>query len=351
MIRSERSSSGNADTSLRASEGDALGQMTDPTTIAAPAVGRRSPIRLFVRALPVLLLAAVLAYLYAFAPNFFRPANLLNILVQSSALGLMAIGMTLVMITGGIDLSLPANMALGAVLGGFYMQGGGGLVVGCLIMVTTGFLVGAVNGVAVAYLRMTPFVVTLATLTMLGGATVWLTNSRSVAGFPERFFDLFLARPSGVPVAVLAMLVFALAASVLASSTVYGRWLYAVGINARAARVARVPVERVVGLSYALSGVTAGVAAVLLTARLGSASANMGNEGVVLDIVSACVVGGVSVYGGAGRPLGAVLGAIFITVISNSLNQLGVSYFVNLVIKGAVIIGFISLENLVRRAP
>jgi len=88
----------------------------------------------------------------------------------------------------------------------------------------------------------------------------------------------------------------------------------------------------------------------LLTARLGSASANVGNEGVVLDIVSAAVVGGVSIYGGSGRPLGAVLGAIFITVISNSLNQLGVSYYVNLVVKGAVIVGFIALENLVRRA-
>lgn len=315
-----------------------------------PQASGRSPLRIFARVLPFLLLAVVLAYLVAFAPNFFRPANLLNILVQASALGLMAIGMTLVMVTGGIDLSLPANMALGSVLGGLYMREGGGLVVGCLIMVVAASLVGSVNGMAVAYLHMTPFVVTLATMTMLGGATVWLTNSRSVAGFPERFFDLFLARPGGIPVAVLVLIGVTLAASVLVASTVYGRWLYAVGINRRAARVARVPVRRVVGISYALSGATAGVAAVLLTARLGSASANMGNDGVVLDIVSACVVGGVSVYGGAGGPLGAVLGAVFITVISNSLNQLGVSYFVNLVIKGVVIIGFISLENLIRRA-
>jgi len=298
----------------------------------------------------VLLLAVVLAYLYVFAPNFFRPANLLNILVQSAPLGLLAIGMTFVMVTGGIDLSLPANMALGAVLGGFFIQAGGNLAVGCLVMVVAAVLVGAVNGVAVAYLRMTPFVVTLATMTMLGGATVWMTNSRSVTGFPERFFDLFLARPAGVPVAVAVLLLVALAATVTASSTVYGRWLYAVGINPRAARVARIPVARVLCLSYVLSGAMAGIAAVLLTARLGSASANVGNEGVVLDIVSAAVVGGVSIYGGSGRPLGAVLGAIFITVISNSLNQLGVSYYVNLVVKGAVIVGFIALENLVRRA-
>jgi len=230
------------------------GGPADEGVPAAP----RSLLRRFVPLLPVLLLAVVLAYLYVFAPNFFRPANLLNILVQSAPLGLLAIGMTFVMVTGGIDLSLPANMALGAVLGGFFIQAGGNLAVGCLVMVVAAVLVGAVNGVAVAYLRMTPFVVTLATMTMLGGATVWMTNSRSVTGFPERFFDLFLARPAGVPVAVAVLLLVALAATVTASSTVYGRWLYAVGINPRAARVARIPVARVLCLSYVLSGAMPG---------------------------------------------------------------------------------------------
>ena len=101
--------------------------------------------------------------------------------------------------------------------------------------------------------------------------------------------------------------------------------------------------------TYLVSALLAGLTGVLLSARLGSASANMGNDGVVLDIVSACVVGGVSIYGGAGKPLGAMFGAFFITLISNSLNQLGVSYFMNLVVKGIVIIAFIYLDGLARR--
>ena len=128
-------------------------------------------------------------------------------------------------------------------------------------------------------------------------------------------------------------------------STLFGRWAYAVGLNARAARVAGVPVERVILISYVISGFTAGLTSIFLTARLGSASASMGNDGVVLDIVSACVVGGVSIYGGAGRVTGAVFGAVLITVLSNAMNLIGVSYYLSLIIKGAVIIAFIAIEG------
>ena len=140
-------------------------------------------------------------------------------------------------------------------------------------------------------------------------------------------------------------MVIAVAATVVMSSTRLGRALYAVGLNAKAARVARVPVGRVLLSTYVVSGLLAGLAAIMLTARLGSASANLGSDGVVLDIVSSCVVGGISIYGGAGKPVGAVLGALFIILISNSLNQLGVSFFINLVIKGIAIIAFIYLDR------
>jgi ribose transport system permease protein len=271
--------------------------------------------------------------------------------VQASALGLLAIGMTFVMVGGGIDLSMPANMALGAVLGGFVMRSHPSNTVlwGSLAMLATTSSIGVLNGFAVAYMRMVPFVVTLATMTVVGGATVWMTNSRSVSGFPNLYFDIFMARIAGVPVSVWTLIGFAALASVIASSSIYGRWLYTVGINARAARAARVPVERVTLVSYVFSEVLSGITALLLTARLGSASANMGSDGVVLDIISSCVVGGVSIYGGAGNPVNAVFGAIFITLISNTMNQLGISYFTNLVIKGIVIIAFIALENLRRQ--
>src|ERR1700722_19528281 len=302
------------------------------------------------RALPILSGLVVLVYLYFHAPSFYRINNLLNILVQTSSLGLLAIGMTFVLVTGGIDLSMPANMAFGAVLGGLVMRASIDQAVwwGTLVMLAVPAAIGFLNGYAVAYLRMVPFVVTLATMTVVGGTTVWLTNSLAFAGFTKFFFELFMARVAGWPLSVLILITATVIASLLASSTILGRRLYSVGINARAARAARVPVERVTLISYLLSGSLAGVTAVVLTARLGSASANMGSDGVVLDIVSSCVVGGVSIYGGTGSPLNAVLGAIFITVVSNALNLLGISYFTNLVIKGILIIGFIALENLRR---
>jgi ribose/xylose/arabinose/galactoside ABC-type transport system permease subunit len=297
-----------------------------------------------------LAIAAVLAgVLFAYAPNFFSVRNLVNVLIQGSSLGVMAIGLTFVMIVGGIDLSIPATMAFAAVLGAFVMPAWG-IIAGVVTMLVSGLAVGAFNGVAVAWFEMTPFVVTLASMTVIGGATVWMTNSQSLSDFPDAFFDMFLSAPAGVPVAVLILAVIAAIATLILSSTAYGRSLYAVGLNAKAARLARAPVEWILFSTYAGSGLLAGVAAVMLTARLGSASANLGSDGVVLDIVTACVVGGVSIYGGAGMATGAVLGALFVTLISNSLNQLGVSYFMNLVVKGIAIILFIWIDRISARA-
>jgi ribose/xylose/arabinose/galactoside ABC-type transport system permease subunit len=296
-----------------------------------------------------LVILAVLAILWFEAPSFFRLNNGINILVQSSTLAILAVAMAIVMIGGGIDLSLPANMAFSAIIGGFYLASGGSIPLGVLIMVLTGAAVGLVNGLAVAFLRMIPFVVTLATMTVVSGLSVWLTSSVSVSGFPEPFFDFFLSRPLGVPLAVyIAALVVAIAAIML-SSSVFGRHVFAIGISEKAARVARVPIRLTLLLSYVAAGALAGLTGALLAARLGAASANMGTDAVVLDIVSAVVVGGVSIYGGKGGALGAALGAIFITLISNALNQLGASFYVALVIKGVVIIGFIALETAGRR--
>jgi len=298
--------------------------------------------------IPLLIGLAILALMFLKAPTFFRLNNLINILVQTSALGVMAVGMTFVMIGGGIDLSIPANMAFSAVMGAYVMRalGAAGIAPGMVTMVVVAALIGLFNGTAVAAFGMTPFVVTLATMTVVGGATVWITNSVSVSGLPNAFFDLVLSRPLGIPLPVILLVVIAAVASVIMSSTRFGRALYAVGLNAKAARVARVPVGRVLLSTYLASGLLAGLAAILLSARLGSASANLGTEGVVLDIVSSCVVGGISIYGGSGKPVGAVLGALFIILISNSLNQMGVSFFINLVVKGIAIIAFIYLDRL-----
>jgi ribose transport system permease protein len=294
----------------------------------------------------VLLLAVLLVVLSLYAPNFFRYNNILNVLLQSSLLGMLAIGMAVVMIVGGMDLSLPANMAMSAVLGALYMKATGDWIGASCIMVGTGLLIGLINGFAVAKLKMIPFVVTLAMMTMVSGTSVWMTNSLSVSQLPAGFLDVFGARLLfRIPVTVVVAVILVIVLSVLMRSSVAGRWAYAVGINERAARVARVPIDRVVLGSYLLAGLMAGVTAILLTARLGAASANMGNDGMVLDIVSACVVGGVSIYGGAGRVTGALFGALLITVLSNAMNLIGISFYLSLVIKGAVIVAFVAVDG------
>lgn len=294
----------------------------------------------------IVILVVVLTILGFGAPNFFRYNNILNVLLQAALLGLPVIGMTVVMIVGGIDLSLPANVAMSAVTGALYMKSGGNWIVASLLMMGIGAAIGVINGVAVARLRMIPFVVTLATMTVVSGISVWITDSLSISQLPDAFVDVFDARLMfRIPVVVIVVALLAWGMTVLMRSSIVGRWAYAVGINVQAARVARIPIAHVVLGSYVFSGVVAGLTAIVLTARLGAASASMGSDGVVLDIVSACVVGGVSIYGGVGRIAGALFGALLITVLSNAMNLIGVSFYLSLVVKGVVIIAFVAADR------
>jgi len=279
------------------------------------------------------------------APSFFRLNNLVNILVQSSSLVILATGMSLVMIAGGIDLSLPFNAALSAVLGAMYMRATGDPLIGSLIMLVSGLAIGLFNGIAVGYLRMIPFVVTLAMMTIANGAAVWLTGSISISSIPKQFVDLFFARHFGIPTAVIIAAATSVLAILVMSETIYGRWLYAVGINIRAAEIARIPTRRVLTVSYVLAGLAGGTTAILLTGRLASASSNLASPSMVLDVVSACVIGGISIYGGAGRVWGAALGALFITLLNNALNAAEISLYVNQMVRGGIIVVFVALDR------
>lgn len=324
-------------------EGEKGAYVSIATSIPAQALERRSLLR---PAVTVALVVVVLGVLWLFAPSFFRFNNLVNILVQASSLAVLATGMSVVMIGGGIDLSLPFNAALSAVVGAMYMRATGDFVGGPLIMIASGISIGLFNGVAVGFLKMIPFVVTLAMMTIANGAAVWLTGSISISEIPKPFVDLFFTRCFGIPVSVIIAAIVSLLGIGLMARSIYGRWLYAVGINLRAADVARVPARHVLTLSYVLAGFTAGVAAVMLTGRLASASSNLASPSMVLDVVSACVIGGISIYGGAGRVWGAVLGALFITLLNNALNAAEVSLYVNQMIRGGIIVAFVALDRL-----
>ena len=302
-----------------------------------------------IRFIPIALLFLVLILLGVFVDNFFTTRNILNILMQSSALGLMAIGMTAVLVTGGIDLSIPAVMAFSAIMGAMFMRSGGNPILGALIMILVGTLAGSINGISVAYFKMIPFVVTLAMQAVATGASIWVTNQISISGIPPIFLDTVLAKVGGVGVPVIMLGIFFVIIQVFMTRSVFGRWLYATGTNARAARVSGIPTARVLLFTYIFSGFMAGLAGIIMTARLSSAGAQMGPTGMVLDIVASAVLGGVSIYGGVGTALNAVVGAILITLISNSMNMMQISYYNTLVFKGIVIIVVVALDALRKR--
>jgi len=283
-------------------------------------------------------IASVLVLASLLVPRFFTLNNLLNIIVQACPIGLMASGLTFVLITGGIDLSMPSVMSVAAVVGAMAMKSSASGVLGSLVMVVVAMAIGLFNGFAVAKLRMIPFVVTLSIMVVGSGAAVWLTNAESVYGLPDRFIDLLTGRLGPIPAAVIVLALAAASAHFVLSRTVYGRRVYAVGVNLKAAQVSGVRTTLVLLSAYVVSGLYTGIAAVITTARLGSASSAMGSDALVLDVISAAVIGGVSIYGGTGTILGAVAGAIFITVISNIMNLLGISYCTTLAIKGLIIL-------------
>lgn len=294
---------------------------------------------------PIFTLIVIALVLGLFTKNFLTIRNAINVLEQASVLALMAMGITAVLVSGGIDLSLPANLSLGAVVGAIYMRDGGNLVVSALIMVAVCTLIGTVNGYAVAYLKMIPFVVTLAMQFVAVGAATALTGSISISDLPMTFIDAIQFRLFKMPMYSLIIIVLSIVFYLIMTRSYFGRWLYAVGTNPKAARVSGVPSNSVIFGAYTFAGLTAGLCAVISVGRLMSASALMAGDTVVLDVIASAVVGGVSIYGGIGNPLGAALGALLITLISNSMNMMRISYYLTLVLKGLIIIIFVWLNS------
>ncbi len=289
----------------------------------------------------VLVVGFILLSLSLFVEHFATVGNILNLLVQVAPIGIMSCGISYVMITGGIDVSCPSVMATAAVIGASYMAKTGDLVFGPILMLIVGAALGAINGFAVAKLRMVALVVTLATMTIcMGIASVW-TNGQSVVGLSPAFSTIF----NGTTVIVIFVLL-SLALSFVLTRTLFGRWLYLIGTNQHAARVSGLPTVAATFVTYLISGICAGVAAIMNTSALSSARPGMGPDTQILDIVSAAVIGGVSVSGGSGRITGALAGAILIMMINNVMNLVGVpDYFTGLT-KGAIIILAVGLDKL-----
>lgn len=298
--------------------------------------------------LPYLILLVALVVMGITLPYFFTFRNLMNILRQASSLAIMAMGITIVLITGGMDISIPAVMAFSGILGSIYIVNGGAIIVGIIIMLSVATFLGIINGLAIAYLRMVPFVVTLSMQAVATGASVWMTRNISISGLPNSYVTIITGNLFGIPNSIIYALAIGLILWVLMKKTMPGRWLFSVGTNVRTSKVSGIPGDAVVFFAYLVSGFMAGVAAIFITARLESASPTMGEEGVVLNVMGAAVIGGASIYGGIGSSLGAIFGAIIMTLITNGMNMMHISYHSTLIVKGFVIIFFVAFDSLKR---
>lgn len=290
----------------------------------------------------VLLLCGLLFLVLApVTPGLVSVGNLGNLLANLLPLLVVTTGLTVVLIAGGIDLSVTATIALASVVGAKVMNGDDGLLRGSVFavpagvaaMLAVGAAAGLFNGLAVTRLKMPAFIVTLTSMMFLSGLAVWLTRSRAIANLPGGFTVL----GTNLACALAIAAVLALLAEVMLSRAVFGRWLYAIGHNAETARVSGVPVEGVLLSAYIACGVFAAAASVLYSARLETGSPVLGQR-ILLDVIGAAVVGGTSLFGGKGRIAWTLFGVLFLTLLDNALNLLGLTHFAIMMVKGAVIL-------------
>lgn len=287
-------------------------------------------------------------------PNFLKADNLLNIANQISVIAIIAIGMTMVIVTAGIDLSVGSLIALSAVVStlfirdqaGAYEAGAWGMTLGCLAGIAVCALVGLFSGLMVTLFSIPPFIVTLGMMLVASGMAYIFAEGQSIHQVPDSF--VWLGRGAdlwGIPNAVLLMGLLYAAAHVMMSRMTFGRYIYAVGGNREAARLSGVPVRRVLLFVYTVCGSLAGLGGVVMASQLKSGAPTYGQM-YELYVIAAVVVGGTSLAGGEGRILGTLIGAFIIAVIQNGMNLTGVESYTQKVVLGLVILGAVLLDML-----
>lgn len=288
---------------------------------------------------PLLILFLLVVVIGLVTPNFLKPVNLGNILSQTAVIAIVAMGQQLVILTRGIDLSVGSNLALSTVIGGLVFQQVDSAFLVVLTMVATGALIGAINGSVFVYGRLPhPFIITLATLSICRGLALELAPGHTtMRGMPEAVAALGSNWTFGLPNSFFVVLGVALLLFVMAKFMVVGRWIYAVGGSPDAAKNMGIPVKKVLLSAYVISGVCAGLGAVVLSGRTAAASPLYGNL-LELDTIAAVIIGGASFLGGRGHLGHALIGAVLIGVIRNALNLLGVDVFWQMIVIGLVIV-------------
>jgi ribose transport system permease protein len=293
-------------------------------------------------------LLGLVVVLWALTPHFLTISNLLNVAEQATIIAIIAVGMTFVIITGGIDLSVGSVLAFAGVVMASVLQKGVSLPVALLIGLGVGLACGLVNGLLITIGRLPPFIATLGMMSVARGAALMYTEGRPISGFSESFRSLATGEVLLIPTPVAIMIVVYVIAHFVLRRTKVGRYTYAIGGNEEATLLSGINVRVYKTLVYGIAGMLAGLAAILLTARLNSAQpiAGMNYE---LDAIAATVIGGTSLLGGEGTVTGTLIGALIMAVLRNGLNLLSVSSFFQQVVIGSVIILAVLIDMALKR--
>jgi ribose transport system permease protein len=322
-----------------------MSQQTQPT--AAPPITTLLT-RFSVRDAGTLIGLVVIMVVFAFlAPGFLSERNLINILQQSSINACIALGMTLVIISGGIDLSVGPTAALSAVISASLMVAGVPVPLAIAAGLGIGMLCGLFNGVMIAVVGLQPFIVTLGTLSTYRALSLIYTGGNPVLGLPPDFRAIFNGAVMGLPIPVIIVACVALVAWIVLKKTPFGEYLLAVGGNQEAAHIAGVPIIRTKIAAYVISGGLAALAAMILIGRLGAAEPILGNLWE-LDAIAAAAIGGASLMGGKGSIVGTILGAIILGAMRNGLTLMNVQSFYQLLATGLIILAAMLIDRMTR---
>lgn len=287
----------------------------------------------------IVALIILIVFVSVLNPAFLQVNNLLNLMRQLIINGFIALGMTFVILTGGIDLSVGSTLALTSAIFAGLLQGGMPTILAILIALGLGLILGLVNGILITKGKLAPFIVTLATMTIFRGLTLVYMDGRPIAGPKDDFAFQFLGKGQffGIPFQVILFIIAYLILWILLTKTSYGRKIYAVGGNEKASFISGIKIDKVKILVYVISALMAVLSGLVFTSRLNSAQPTAGSA-YEMDAIAAVVLGGTSMTGGSGSLTGTLIGILILGVLNNGLNLLGVSSFYQQIVKGVVIL-------------
>ena len=293
----------------------------------------------------LVLLCVVITFV---SPAFMTLSNITNVFTQVSTNAIIAVGMTFVILTGGIDLSVGSTVAISGAFAASIIKSTNNVFLAVLAAGIVGIVIGLINGLLISKGKLQAFIATLATMTIFRGATLVFTNGTPISKLPENFVNIGNGKLGFIPIPVIITVIVLVIAIYVLTQTRFGRYLYALGGNEDSARLSGINTTKVKTLVYVISGFASSIAGVIIASRIGSASPNAGT-GFELDAIAAVVIGGTSLAGGEGRITGTLIGALIIGVLNNGLNLMNVSPFYQSIVKGLVILIAVLLDKKSRK--